>query len=238
LALLTIIQVSCVTHPPTQISNGVARNPSIPHFANLWSFANELVYYNFQTEWIVKGIVFVELLKMAEFTFGEEQVDKVLDNAELPSGGAYTAVGYYECAEMVILVDAFSRLSGIPKPELERQFGNWVMDAFKSGYPEFFNKYGTAFDMLEAIENDIHIEVRKLYPDAELPSFNSIRNGDTELDLEYRSERPLAHFCHGLVECCFTKYGEKANIKMVDKSSDGQGCAYFNISRVGLPGNG
>lgn len=179
----------------------------------------------------LKGLIFVELIKMAESTFGEDQVDIVLDSVELPSGGAYTSVGYYECSELIILVDAFSRLSGIDKPELERQFGHWVMDAFKSGYPEFFEKYGTAFDMLEAIENDIHVEVRKLYPDAELPSFNTIRNGCTKLDLEYRSKRPLAHFCHGLVERCFTKYGETAEIQISDCSSNGHGHARFHISQ-------
>jgi len=179
----------------------------------------------------LKGLVFVELLKMAEAVFGEDKVDEVLDSVVLPSGGSYTAVGYYECAELVVLVDAFSCLSGISKPDLERQFGHWVMGAFKTGYPEFFEKYGTAFDMLEAIENDIHVEVRKLYPDAELPSFNTIRNADATLDMEYVSKRPLAHFCHGLVEACFTKYGETADIDMNDCSSDGRGHARFYISR-------
>jgi hypothetical protein len=38
-------------------------------------------------------MVFVELLKMAEESFGEELVDAVIDAADLPSGGAYTSVG-------------------------------------------------------------------------------------------------------------------------------------------------
>ena len=179
---------------------------------------------------ILKGLVFVELLKMVDAAFGEDKVDEVLDSVVLPSGGSYTAVGYYECAELVTLVDAFSRLSGISKPDLERQFGHWLMGAFKTGYPEVFEKYVTAFDMLEAIENDIHVEVRKLYPDAELPSFNAIKNADATLDLEYTSKRPLAHFCYGLVEACFTKYGETAEINMNDCSSDGRGHATFHIS--------
>ena len=38
----------------------------------------------------MKGVVFVELLKMAETLLGEAAVDDVLDNADLPSGGMYT----------------------------------------------------------------------------------------------------------------------------------------------------
>lgn len=179
----------------------------------------------------MKGLVFVELLKMAEASFGEDKVDAVMETVSLPSGGVYTSVGYYDCAELVTLVDAFSRLSGIPRTELERKFGHWVMKAFRVGYPDMFEKHGSAFDMLEAIEDDIHVEVRKLYPDAELPSFSTIRDGSAELTLEYRSTRPLAHFCHGLIENCFAQYGERADIEMNDQSRDDFGRADFHISK-------
>jgi len=181
----------------------------------------------------VKGLVFVELLKMAELVFGEDKVDAILDSVVLPSGGSYTAVGYYDCSELIVLIDAFSRLSGVARPDLERHFGHWMMNAFKRGYPEFFEKYDTAFDMLEAIENDIHIEVRKLYSDAELPSFKTIRNGHADLELEYTSKNPLAHFCHGLVEGCLENYGQTAQINMTNYSSDGSGHAQFRISYNG-----
>jgi hypothetical protein len=179
----------------------------------------------------MKGLVFIELLKMAETAMGEDEVDSILETVTLPSGGVYTSVGYYDCSELVVLVDAFSTASGIARPELERQFGHWVMSAFEKGYGEMFQKYRTAFDMLDAIENEIHVEVRKLYPDAELPSFRAIRDGQSGMQLEYRSERPLANFCHGLVEACFSAYGEDARIDMEDASSGGLGHAYFHITK-------
>lgn len=179
----------------------------------------------------MKGLVFIELLKMADGVFGEMTVDRVLDAAPLKSGGAYTAVGYYDCAELIILVDAFSRESGIARPELERRFGHWVMNSFATGYPEFFVKYDTAFRMLEAIEDDIHLEVRKLYPDAELPSFSTFRHSESDLELIYKSERPLASFCYGLIEACFQKYGESATVVMNDRTSGDDGDAVFLINK-------
>lgn len=179
----------------------------------------------------MKGLVFIELLKMADGVFGEAVVDRVLDASPLKSGGAYTAVGYYDCAELIILVDAFSKESGIARPELERRFGHWVMKSFAAGYPEFFRKYDTAFGMLEAIENDIHLEVRKLYPDAELPSFSTFRHSDSDLELNYKSERPLASFCYGLIEACFQTYGEPATVEMKDRSTGPKGDAVFFINR-------
>lgn len=177
----------------------------------------------------MKGLVFIELMRMAEEVLGEERVDSVLATVSLPSGAAYTSVGYYDCAELFTLINAFSKASGIATPELERLFGHSVMRSFSDGYPDIFGKYKTAFEMLEAIEDDIHVDVRKLYPDAELPSFTAISNADAGLNLEYNSARPLAHFCLGLVEACFTAYGETATIQMEDVSSSDYGHAHFRI---------
>ena len=78
----------------------------------------------------MKGIVFVELLAMAEDTFGEEVVDRVIDAAALPSGGAFTSVGNYPCEELMTLIRGFSTHSGIPGAELQRLFGHWMMQSF------------------------------------------------------------------------------------------------------------
>lgn len=179
----------------------------------------------------MKGLVFIELLKMAEGALGEATVDRVLDETPLKSGGAYTAVGYYDCAELILLVDAFSKETGIERPELERKFGHWVMDSFARGYPEHFAKHDTAFGLLEAIEEDIHLEVRKLYPDAELPSFSTLRLSATDLEMTYKSDRPLAHFCYGLIEACLKKYREPGTITMTDRTSGDSGDAVFFISK-------
>ena len=179
----------------------------------------------------MKGLVFIELLKMADGALGEATVDRVLDTTPLKSGGAYTTVGYYDCSELILLVDAFSNISGIERPVLERQFGHWVMDSFEAAYPALFAKHDTAFGMLEAIEGDIHVEVRKLYPDAELPSFATLRLSATDLEMTYKSDRPLAHFCYGLIEACLKKYGEPGIITMTDRTSGMSGDAVFLISR-------
>ena len=96
----------------------------------------------------MKGLVFIELLKMADGALGEATVDRVLGQTPLKSGAAYTAVGYYDCSELILLVDAFSKEIGIERPVLERKFGHWVMDSSATGYPELFAKHDTAFAML------------------------------------------------------------------------------------------
>ena len=169
----------------------------------------------------MKGIVFVELLAMAENAFGEDVVDRVIDAADLPSGGAYTSVGNYPCAELMALVRGFSDHSGIPGATLQRMFGHWMMESFARNYPRFFDGRDGSLDVLSAIEDEIHVEVQKLYPEAELPHFDTTRHGVHDLEMTYRSSRPLADFCHGLIEGCVRSYGETAEISRTDLPPDG-----------------
>lgn len=180
----------------------------------------------------MKGLVFVELLAMAENTFGEDVVDDVIDRAALPSGGAYTAVGKYPCDELMALIRGFSQHSGIPKPELQRLFGHWMMKSFVRHYPDFFVNRSGSLDMLAAIEDEIHVEVRKLYPDADLPTFDIVRPDQNAMQMTYRSPRPLADFCHGLIEGCVTHFGETAVIDRTDRITGEKTEADFNI-RIG-----
>jgi hypothetical protein len=177
----------------------------------------------------MKGIVFVELLAMAESIAGEEAVDRILDSVNLASGGAYSTVGNYPCAELMQLVQAFSQALDTPAKDLSRAFGKWMHGYFVRAYPGFFDGKADAFAMLEAIENEVHVEVRKLYPEAELPTFATERVEPGILTMTYRSPRPLIAFCHGLIEACLEHFGQRADVSVVDRSGEGLSCAVFEI---------
>lgn len=178
----------------------------------------------------MKGVVFTELLAMAEETFGEDLVDRVIEQADLPSGGAYTAIGTYPCEELFALVGGFSAHSGIPGAELQRLFGHWLFKAFRRSYPQFFADRSGSLDVLEVIEGEIHKEVRKLYPDAELPTFDTWREMPDALKMDYRSHRPLADLCQGLIEACCDEFNETAYIERTNLSNGPVTRATFRIS--------
>lgn len=178
----------------------------------------------------MKGIVFVELLKMAEDLLGEDKVDEVISQTQLPSGGVYTSVGNYPCAELTALVQGFSTTSGVAEGELQRVFGHWMMKVFAVHYPDFFQSTPDALSMLSTIESEIHVEVRKLYPDSELPRFDARRTAPDRLELDYSSPRPLAPFCHGLIEGCLAHYDTTAEITATDRSDPSLTRADFVIT--------
>ena len=168
----------------------------------------------------MKGTVFVELIRMAETAFGEDAVDAVLDKADLESGGAYTTVGNYPCSELVKIVEGFSAASGLSTDDLQRQFGHWMLKHFGEKFPATFFEKADSMAMLESIDGEIHVEVRKLYPDAELPRFETERLSDSHLKIIYTSPRPLVAFCHGLIEACVERFGETADIVREQSPSD------------------
>ena len=71
----------------------------------------------------MKGVVFTELVEMVESVFSPDIADQMIENANLPSGGAYTAVGTYDHAEIVSLVVALSELTGMSPEELQQVYG-------------------------------------------------------------------------------------------------------------------
>lgn len=180
----------------------------------------------------MKGVVFVELLSMAEQAVGEDAVDKVVSGCPLASKGAYTSVGSYDSGELGTLVKGFSNATGHSVDALQRQFGHWMLRRFTETYAPFFDVKPDAFSMLESIENEVHVEVRKLYSDAELPRFDTTRLDDRTMRLVYTSPRRLISFCQGLIEATFKHYGETAEIEMVDKSTDSTGIAEFTIRKT------
>ena len=169
----------------------------------------------------MKGIVFTEFLEMVEQVHGYRLVDALLTENELPSGGVYTAIGTYEHQEIVTLVMSLSEKTKTPVPALLHAFGKYLFGTFEKGYPGFFKAAPDAFSFLESIENHIHVEVKKLYPDAQLPRFKTRRLNDKVLEMIYYSDRSMADFALGLIEKTFEHYAEVVNIIKEDLVENG-----------------
>ncbi|MBC8151821.1 MAG: heme NO-binding domain-containing protein [Bacteroidetes bacterium] len=160
----------------------------------------------------MKGMVFTEFLDMVEQQYDYKLVDTMLTQSVLPSGGAYTSVGTYNHREMVELVNQFSSQTQVPVADAFRVYGRYLFIRFTQLYAHLLNNAHSAFGLLTAIEHHIHVEVKKLYPDAELPRFESEQPSDDHLIMTYQSERQMADFAQGLIEGCLAHFGETATI--------------------------
>lgn len=157
---------------------------------------------------------------MVERDFGYVVVDQILNDSQLESGGAYTAVGTYNHAEMIQLVSNLSKVSSQEVSALLEAFGSYIFDTFLLGYPRFFDHCAHGFEFLESIDNHIHVEVKKLYPDAMLPRFE-VEKESRELRLRYFSDRRLSDFALGLIKRTMEHFGHGYSVEKVASNADG-----------------
>lgn len=159
------------------------------------------------------GIVFTEFVDMVADAYSEDMVDDLIEAADLPSEGVYTSVGSYDHHEILTLVTALSARTGIPVPDLVRTFGKHLFGRFQARYGGFFEGVTDCFGLLACVENHIHVEVRKLYPDAELPTFACTQLADGGMEMVYRSNKPFADLAEGLIQGAADHFGESLTIE-------------------------
>jgi hypothetical protein len=148
----------------------------------------------------VKGVVFREFFNYIEAQHGEEMLDNVIVASDLPNGGAYTSVGTYPFDEMLSLVHSYTAASSGSQACVFAGFGKHCFLNWLSFLPEFFAPNRHLFDILEQV-NDFHErEVRKLYPDAELPTFITESRGEHDMVIGYHSDKHLRDFAVGVIQ--------------------------------------
>jgi hypothetical protein len=160
----------------------------------------------------MKGIVFTEFIEMVESRFSLEMAERIIAAARLPSGGAYTAVGTYDHGEMWSLAVELSKATDTPVPQLMRIYGEYLFGRFAVLHPRWLGDVKSAFDLLQSLDSVIHVEVCKLYPDAELPHFEVVERTPGCLVLLYASTRHFADLAEGLMHACAGHFGEAIDI--------------------------
>lgn len=180
----------------------------------------------------MKGIVFNEFFALVDEAFGAEMTETIISDAELPNDGAYTGVGNYDAAEIVRLVKCLHAETNIPIAELLKTFGKHLLDSFRVGHAAYFHACSDTFEFISSVEEQIHVDVRKLYPDAELPRLQAEQLSDDQLSLIYRSSRRMADLAEGLIWGAINYYGETIDVNRVEMPDvDGEQCAKFTLSR-------
>jgi hypothetical protein len=180
----------------------------------------------------MKGIVFSEFLEMVEASFGLETVDAIIEKADLPSGGAYTSVGTYEFSEMLQLVSQLSSATTIPVNDLLYSFGLYLFDSLVKVHPEVVSSYKTPLNLLYSIEDHIHVQVKKLYPDAELPTFKILERTDSSLTMIYSSSRGLYALAHGLIKKTFEHFQKSVEVDMKLLNEQGTEVKFAIVQRA------
>lgn len=169
----------------------------------------------------MKGIVFTEFLELVEDKFGLEVVDEIIEKSDLKSNGFYTSIGTYNFSEMLQLLTHLSEKTRISTDSLLLVYGEHFFSVLEKNYSGLIKNYKDPIELLSSIERHIHVEVKKIYPDAELPTFETIEKTENSLIMIYRSSRAMHHFGLGLMNKTFEHFNASATIVLEKIKEDG-----------------
>ncbi len=178
----------------------------------------------------MKGIIFVEFLGMIDEKMGMEVTEEIIEKSNLPSKAKYTSVGTYDDSEMLALVKELHNKTEIPVPTLLKEFGNYLFQSFVKKYHDMIKGMDDSFDMLKHVDSYIHVEVKKIYPEANLPVFNHEGISDKKMTLIYNSTRKMPDLAEGLIEATLKHFNEKYTITRNVIKEDNS-CVAFIIER-------
>jgi hypothetical protein len=158
----------------------------------------------------MQGVIFNLAEQVVTDAHGADLWDDVLEAAGVE--GAYTSLGSYPDAEFDALVTALVLRLGVDPTAVVRQVGEGAMPLLAQRYPQFFAAHSCTRSFLLTLNDIIHPEVRKLYPDADVPEFTfQVRDQDV-LVVEYFSRRKLCSLAAGFVHGAAAHYGERVNL--------------------------
>lgn len=174
-------------------------------------------------------MLFTELIDFIERHSDIVTAEQIIDGANLENSGAFTAVGNYPHQEVLQLVGSASSILQSPSTDLMRQFGKELFSRLYESHPEFFEQHvDNAPLFLERIQQHIHDEVVKLYPDSNPPSV-LVSKSEGILRVTYESHRPFALVALGLIEGCFEYFGKPVEVEFDDSLDETSSNAQFSI---------
>lgn len=176
----------------------------------------------------MKGFIFTNFVEFVETSHGLEMVDEMITNCNLPSEGIYSPFSNYNFDELVCLLTYLSETTKVNPEILLEQFGVFVFPYLIGKHSYIINHYDNPMDLIAGIENHIHIEVRKLYNDADLPSFRVVEKTEKKLTIIYKSSKGLTYLALGLIKETINHF--KVNgLVTIDQSFDAKDGVKFMI---------
>jgi len=169
----------------------------------------------------MKGFIFTNFIDFVEKSFGLEMVDKMIYNSDLKSKGVYSAFNSYDFSELQSMLTYVCSKSGMESKIALEEFGKFVFPYLIGKHSYIIERYKDPLELIAGIESHIHVEVKKLYEDAELPTFSVVEKTKNQLGIIYQSKRGLTYFAIGLMKATLSHFNVKGNVS-VDESFGGQ----------------
>ena len=180
----------------------------------------------------MKGLIFNLLEEFLVARCGETGYELILADCQLITAKPSLMVGpgsYPDQDFTAIIASAVNRLDLGPD-ELLRELGRTAIPLLASRYPQFFSRSTHSREFFASLNFIHHLEVKKLYKDAELPHFRCENKADGRLVIAYLSGRGLCHLFSGLIDGVADHYRTPLSQRQLACTCDGQPECLFEVS--------
>lgn len=176
----------------------------------------------------MKGIIFKHFESFVCDSFGPETFEAVLESTTLETQGVFLGPGSYPDSDLFALVATAVGMLGVPVNDAVYAFGVYLFGKLLQGHTEYAEGHDLR-SFVASVHSVIHVEVRKLYPGAELPEFRHQIDSDGNMRLEYRSVRKLCALFRGLLDGAAAHFEEVVSAEELRCMHDGAECCEFDI---------
>jgi predicted hydrocarbon binding protein len=158
------------------------------------------------------GIILTELHKFVEQRYGAEAWTEILKRAGLDNP-IYLLSTTYPDSDVVAIVGAASKMSGMPAADLMQAFGEALVPGLIHVYGRQVKRGWRTLDLIEHTEGAMHTVVRRQNPGAAPPRLQCSRVTPREVVVTYSSQRKMCAVAKGIVRGIADHFQERIVIR-------------------------
>ena len=147
----------------------------------------------------MKGIIFNITERFIISNHGEEVYEDIISSCKLETKEPFVGPGTYSDNDMLEILKVATQKLNVKIDYLLKELGKYAFGQLAKRYPNFVSPYDDAKTFLLTVDGIIHVEVRKLYQETQLPVFQYSEPSENELIITYYSKRKLYSFMEGLI---------------------------------------
>ncbi|ATC93899.1 heme NO-binding domain-containing protein [Pseudoalteromonas tunicata] len=160
----------------------------------------------------MKGIIFTNFADFIGEAFGLVVWQNVLDATALEADGSYVGTMTYSDSEFMTLFSSACEHCQRDPIQMQLEFGRWLFPTLFSKSPAAVKLIDNLKEFLFSIDTIVHVEVKKLDPEAKTPSLNCVEIDENTLCIDYLSSRGMGYLAKGLIEGAANHFEQKANV--------------------------
>ena len=157
----------------------------------------------------MKGVIFVIFEDFVTETWGAETFEDLLDACPAAASEPFVSPKTYPDELMVTMLTAACEKLSVTPAEALRAFGKFAFGGLTKRYPAFLEGVEHPRQLLLAVHDIIHVEVKKLMEGATPPNlyYEGVDGDPDKLVIHYESERGLCALMEGLLDGVSEHFG-------------------------------